>query len=64
MDWTKEKPTQTGWYWWNYSPGAAELVRVVGKYIFIMDIDGGEPLREPISKCGGSWAPAKPPAFK
>ncbi|MGR6036092.1 MAG: hypothetical protein ACU4EQ_12735 [Candidatus Nitrosoglobus sp.] len=32
MKWTKEKPTEPGWYWWRYDTGESlSIVRIYSK---------------------------------
>jgi len=65
MEWTNEKPTKPGWYWWRKDCGdGAEIVSVVnvgrtGCY-FLKRVHVGLDMRMPTDQ--GQWSgPLEPP---
>lgn len=61
MNWTKQTPTQTGWYWWRQdSSKPAAVVYLAGKLECLQVFSFHS---HPAVSMGGEWAgPLRPPA--
>ena len=61
-NWTREKPTESGWYWYRHSELAGIRIGYVPIQNQIHSFQFGSAQHE-LSELDGWWSPAIPPPF-
>ena len=62
MKWTKEPPTEPGYYWWRLTPEHMhQQVQVCGEVLYVVATIGDHPIALPVSFVPGEWWPERIP---
>ncbi len=62
MQWTREKPREPGWYWWQPMPNYTEAVLIKQGFVYQVGVEQGKQ----VGLLAGHWwgplqAPPRPP---
>jgi hypothetical protein len=57
MRWTRERPTQPGWYWWRHSSASTPWIARVNDGLEVGAINEALTVSEVdhVDECGGEW---------